>query len=171
MNENRSDACAVRYGNKIMIIGGFTGLEVLASTEVYDPTDNTWTFGPRLNIPRSGLKAAVLNNKIYAIGGFNGHQRLKSVETLDLLAPTHSWTLMTSEMRKTRSNFGVAIIDKKILVAGGYDGRRVIGETEFYSEETNTWSSYQEMNSPKSALSLITVTGLPNRKDYLVQRQ
>ena len=171
MHQVRSDACAVTYGNKIFVIGGFTGNEVISTTEIYDPILDRWNFGPSLTCPRSGVKAVIFNNKIYVIGGFNGHERLRSVETLDLLAPFYRWTLMSSQMNKPRSNFGVAVIDKKILVAGGFDGTGVIRDTETFSPETNSWTMSQEMNISRSALSLVTVSGLPNREDYLIHRQ
>jgi hypothetical protein len=55
------------------------------------------------------------------------------------------------------------------MVAGGFDGQQVISDTEFYSEETNQWTPSQPMEVKRSALSLVTVKGLPNRKNYLAQ--
>jgi hypothetical protein len=80
------------------------------------------------------------------------------------------WTI-SSELNTPRSNFGVTVINKSILVAGGFNGEGVICETEIFSPETNSWSLGQDMNKAKSALSLVTVTGMPNRKDYLIHRQ
>ena len=56
MQAVRSDACAVTYGNKIIVVGGFTGDEIHDSIEIYNSSTNEWNYGPRLNIPRSGLK-------------------------------------------------------------------------------------------------------------------
>jgi N-acetylneuraminic acid mutarotase len=56
MQETRSDACAVAWGGRIYIVGGFNGADVLQTTEIYDPERNEWMYGPRLNVPRSGLK-------------------------------------------------------------------------------------------------------------------
>jgi kelch-like protein 10 len=57
-SQPRSDASAVVYDGKIYIIGGFTGGEVLRSIEVYDPLRDEWSFGPTMNVPRSGLKVS-----------------------------------------------------------------------------------------------------------------
>ena len=68
----RSDACSVAFNEKIYVIGGFTGQEILDSVEVYDTDSKEWTFGPRLNRFRSGVKAIVHQNKIWVMGGFDG---------------------------------------------------------------------------------------------------
>ena len=166
MNKVRSDACAVAYDNKIVVVGGFDGEEIHQTTEIYDPESDEWTFGPRMSQPRSGLKAVVLENKIYVIGGFNGAERLKSVETLDQLNPNATW-MPISELITQRSNFGATVVNKQIMVAGGFDGHQVISDTELYSEETNQWTPSQPMDLKRSALTLVTVKGLPNRKNYL----
>ena len=166
MNAIRSDASAVTFGNKIFIVGGFSGEEILPSMEVYDPDLDEWSFGPRMNVPRSGLKAVVLNGKLYAIGGFDGTDRLRSVESLDLQTPNAAWKI-EPQLSTQRSNFGVTILDNKIMVAGGFDGQGVIDEVEIYSDQTKTWTPCNSVNVKRSALSLITVAGLSNRKDYL----
>jgi kelch-like protein 10 len=60
MKVHRSDASAVTYGNLIIVVGGYNGEEILSSTEIYDPVRDEWVFGPRLNVPRSGLKVISL---------------------------------------------------------------------------------------------------------------
>ena len=166
MNRVRSDACAVTFEDKIIVLGGFNGEEIHQSIEIYDPESDEWTFGPQMSQPRSGLKAVVLNNKIYVIGGFNGTERLRSVETLDKLEPNAAW-VPKSDLITQRSNFGATVVNKQIMVAGGFDGLQVISDTEVYSEETNQWTPSQSMEVKRSALSLVTVKGLPNRKNYL----
>jgi hypothetical protein len=116
------------------------------------------------------FQAVVLNGKIYCVGGFDGHERLASVETLDLTRPGATWTL-SSALLTPRSNFGITVVDKKILVAGGFDGSGVILGSELFSEAANTWRPFAPMNLKKSALCLVTVKDLPNRKVYLGKRR
>jgi len=56
---------------------------------------------------------------------------------------------------------------KAILIAGGFDGSGVIADSEMFDVTTNSWSQAPPMNVKRSALSLATVSGLPNRKQYL----
>ena len=108
----------------------------------------------------------VYNNKLYAIGGFNGNERLQSVECLDLLKSNPKWTA-SAPLLRPRSNFGVTIVDKKIFVVGGFDGEGVVSHTELYDDESKTWNHSEPLNVKRSALSVVTVTGLANKKDFV----
>ena len=164
MNKFRIEACAVLFENKIVVLGGlnFFGSEVYQSIEIYDPDSDEWTFGPSMSTPRSSHSAVVLNNKIYAIGGGIGLISMASVETLDSLNPNASWR-PASEMITPRSNFGATVVNNQIMVAGGCESNE---NTEFYSEETNQWTLSQPLQSAGCPY-LVTVKGVPNRKDYL----
>jgi len=118
-----------------------------------------------LTQPRSGLKAVVYNGKLYAIGGFNGNERLNSVECLDLQRSNPIWTA-SAPLLRPRSNFGVTIMDKKIFVVGGFDGEGVVPLCELFDEETKSWNHSEPLNVKRSALSVITVAGLANKKDF-----
>lgn len=162
----RSDACAVTFQDKIYVIGGFTGEEILDSVEIYDPANNEWRFGPRLNSVRSGVKAVVYHNSIYVMGGFNGQHRLKTVECLHATEVGAEWRYVT-EMHTRRSNFTLTVVDDKILVMGGFEGAGVIDKVEAYCGHTNTWTSCPPMNLQRSALSAVTLSGLPNARYYV----
>ena len=63
--------CTLR---KIYINGGesyysFGDSFILNYTQVYNPENNTWTFGASMPTRRLSLETAVVNDKIYALGG------------------------------------------------------------------------------------------------------
>ena len=122
MTNVRSDGTAVIHGNKIYVIGGFTGQQILNSVEVFDIETQEWTLGPSMNTPRSGVKAVVYRQKIFALGGFDGDQRLRTVECLDMTKPRPVWS-QAADMITTRSNFCVTVVEDRILVMGKYVGQ------------------------------------------------
>ena len=78
MHQQRSDASAAALHDKIYIVGGFSGREVLNSAEVFDVESNQWTYiHPMIN-PRSGVSLVAFRDSLYALGGFNGIIRLNS---------------------------------------------------------------------------------------------
>ena len=119
-----------------------------------------------MSLCRCSHQAVVLNDKLYAIGG-RGETgaTLSSVESLNLQTPNANWTYEPN-LSIRRSNFGATIADNKIMVAGGFDGHNIIGDVEWYSDMTKTWTLCQPIQS-RMALGLVTVKGLPNRRDYL----
>ncbi len=169
MNDVRSDACAVAFDGKLYVVGGFTGETILSTVDVYDPVTGTWSHGPRLNCSRSGVKAVVYQQKIYALGGFDGINRLRSVECLDPRSIDPGWQF-APEMQTRRSNFAVTIVDEKILVMGGFEGPEVTSKTEFYCGKTKTWTALPDMSESKSALSVLTLSGLQNTS-FFVNRE
>ena len=172
MNIRRPGACAVACDNKIFVLGGedFTDQIVHQSVEIYDPETDQWTFGPPLLQPRRWHKAVVLNNKIFVIGGFN-QTSVNIVETLDLSNPNAAWRQINENFRGALI-FGVTVLNKRIMVTDPYEG------TKIYSDKTNEWTHHPQPMALKRTenitsmgfhLTLVTVKGLANRRNYISQ--
>ena len=156
MHHVRSDAACVAFQGRIFIIGGFDGEIIHRSVEIYDPRNNTWTFGPELNIRRSGVRAVVYNDKLYVVGGYNGLQRQKTMEVFDP-STSNFFVHLNYQMNTGRSNFAMSVLDDKILVMGGYDGTGVSKECECFDERTRTWTKTKPLTRARSALEAVTL--------------
>lgn len=78
MHRQRSDASAAVLHDKIYIVGGFNGLEVLNSAEVFDVETNQWSNIHAMISPRSGVSLVAFRDSLYALGGYSGVMRLSS---------------------------------------------------------------------------------------------
>ena len=140
---------------------------VIQSTEIYDPESDQWTFGPRMCLPRYRNKAIVPNHKLYSIGGDGIDQ---TIECLDLSNPNAVWKFATDGILNHHfdSDSVAAVVNKQIMMVSDRD------VPEIYSVETDQWTrASQPMGLKKRSLgigmyplSLVTVKGLPNRKQY-----
>ncbi|KAK9739181.1 Kelch motif [Popillia japonica] len=164
MQRQRSDASAAALDNKIYIVGGFNGQEVMSSAEVYDTLTNQWSFIPHMISARSGVSLVAFKNALYALGGFNGFNRLTTGEKY-LPGESSGWVSIT-EMFCPRSNFATVILDDQIFVIGGFNGSTTINFVECYDPENNEWYDAAPMNLNRSALSACVISGLPNAKEY-----
>ena len=73
MNIARCHACAVWHNNKLYIIGGYDGENVLNSAEMYDPRVDRWQLLPAgMATPRMRFAVSVCGNHAYVIGGMTG---------------------------------------------------------------------------------------------------
>jgi IPT/TIG domain/Kelch motif/Galactose oxidase, central domain len=77
MNTPRESAAAVVLPNgTVLMTGGYEGVTAtawLASTEIYQPSTNTWTPGPNLNTGRAYHTATLLpNGQVLVAGGYDG---------------------------------------------------------------------------------------------------
>lgn len=68
LNTPRRQHCGAAYGGKIYIFGGATANGTLTtSTEIYDPTTDTWTPGAPLPVTMLDAVAKTVGNKVYLI--------------------------------------------------------------------------------------------------------
>ncbi len=86
MNGVRSEHTAsVLRDGKVLVVGGMKSSSssgTLKSTELYDPSANSWTPASDLNEARSGHTASILKNgKVLVVGGKKSSSSiLKSAE-------------------------------------------------------------------------------------------
>ena len=65
---------------RFYLVGGNLGDTFSNKTQVYDPTNDSWTTGASMSAPRAYLGLAVVNDVLYAIGGFDGQNWLNTNE-------------------------------------------------------------------------------------------
>ena len=94
MNTSRFDFPLVSFEDRLYAIGGasyngttFPNRTVVPSIEVYDPTNDTWTFLRNMSSPRMGARGAVVNGEILIIGGHAGTSRILDRDGL----PSERW--------------------------------------------------------------------------------
>jgi len=80
-----------------------------------------WEIVSHMQLPRRGLKTAVVENRIYAIGGYSG-VFLKSTEyaTVNQDGSLSNWTVDPEEANMDRYIHSVAYIDGRIYLMGGH---------------------------------------------------
>ncbi|KAH0481292.1 MAG: uncharacterized protein KVP18_003125 [Porospora cf. gigantea A] len=83
MKHSRSSFGCLAFKGVVFAVGGLTGIKVVDSVELYDPSQNSWTAGPRLNHARAHLNISVYQDRfIQAIGGQDADG--KSVTTAEI---------------------------------------------------------------------------------------
>ncbi|KAM9312022.1 kelch repeat and BTB domain-containing protein 8-like [Gastrophryne carolinensis] len=108
------------YKQRLYIVGGWDGNDVLDSTECFDLSKNCWFKLSKLHFPLCAFASAQLKGKLYIIGGETGPGRLLSEK--GLLIYDISSDMWSHIPMKTVVAFGGAVtMDNKVLVIGGYD--------------------------------------------------
>jgi len=138
---------------KVLIAGGGDANgTVLASTEIYDPTQETFSRAANLTVPRQGHIAAVLSDgKILIAGGATAGPHhgtgLSSAEDYDLETGKFS---PRGNMHARRVRAAVTTLrDGSPLVTGGTDGDHSLDSAETYSVLTGKWTLVGKMASPR----------------------
>ncbi|AKJ00672.1 Branched-chain amino acid ABC transporter, amino acid-binding protein [Archangium gephyra] len=154
LNTQRYYHSAVLLPNgKVLVAGGRTGeydSGTLASSELYDPATNTWSYTGSLNTARAFHTMTLLpNGKVLVTGGSDAADGL--ISSAELYDPaTGKWATVASLGTGRSSHTATLLPNGKVLVAGG-SGLDVAlsASAELYDPASNTWSATGSMLSPR----------------------
>ena len=138
-------AIATLQNGKIFIAGGMSsdlGVGQLASTEIFDTTNNTFTAGPAMNYVRTMAQAATLKNgKVLVVGCWYSSTSASVAEVYDPLLNT--FTATGSVIQGRAYPVVVPTTDGNAIVFGGsecYGGSNSPEAVEKYDALTNSFS-------------------------------
>jgi len=176
MNTGRQEATATPLqSGKVLIAGGSDAIfdpfsvTILASTELYNPLNNTFASRAgtaKMNVARQQATATLLpDGKVLIAGGFdvNG-MALASTELYDPATNTFAPPAGTAKMNATRVDATATLLPNgKVLIAGGFDiNETPLASTELYDPATNTFAAATP--SMHTTHASATATLLPNGK-------
>jgi N-acetylneuraminic acid mutarotase len=103
MSTPRARHSATRLLNgKVLVVGGFSDVEVLATAELYDPGSTTWSVTSEMATPRYGHTATRLpNGQVLVAGGYD--EAGKALETAELFTPASGSWSATGSMATARA--------------------------------------------------------------------
>lgn len=128
---------------KVLVAGGYSGTNDIASTELYDPATGTWEATGPLNTSRDSHTATLLpNGKVLVAGGgtFSSTGSWQSISSAELYDPvTGTWTA-TAPMRSPRYGHTATLLaNGTVLIAGGDDDWTTLDSAELYDPGAGAW--------------------------------
>lgn len=144
----------INGNSKVMVMGGADGAgNLLRSTEIYDPINDTWVMGPSMNITRVDFSSVILpDGRILVAGGNSNIDTTSEVYN----PKDSSWTIYNANSAFRYGN-AMALAgggaDKKVLVAGGSSSN----DAKLFDPKTNSWTNITPMNSPRARFTLSTL--------------
>jgi hypothetical protein len=136
---------------RVLIVGGKDSHgQVLASTEIYDPTTEKFSRHATMSVPREGHIAAVLEDaKIVIAGGKSrGGATLASTEDYDY--ETGKFTVRGNMHARRFRPTATTLRDGRILVTGGEDGNVPLDSAETYDVLTGKWTLVGKMTTARA---------------------
>jgi uncharacterized repeat protein (TIGR03803 family) len=137
--------------NQIYVIGGVNAANtVIADTQIYNPTTNTWSTGVSLPTPTAGGAAAAVNGVLYVIGGSSTADGSTQTNAVWAYSPkTKSWSAKAA-MPTAREGAPAVVENNIIYVIGGYANGNRLNTLESYNPATDTWKEEAPLISGKS---------------------
>jgi N-acetylneuraminic acid mutarotase len=146
MTVARSDHASVLLPDgRVLVTGGTDSVNVLKSSEFFNPADKTWTASADMKAARRGHSATLLDNgKVLVTGGFDGKTALATAEVYD--PASNTWTATTNTLTSSRRFHTATLLnDGKVLIAGGVVGPLITADpkvTELYDPITGSFTPY-----------------------------
>jgi hypothetical protein len=135
-------ATLLRSG-QVLVTGGsdFTSGPTLdASTELYDPTTDSWSAGPPMGTSRYGHTATLLDSgKVLVVTGIGRG----TAEEYDPASRT--WSPASVLTAPRYSHTATLLPSGEVLVTGGIVGNTATASAELYDPGTRTWSATTPM--------------------------
>ena len=147
----RSNHFAVRLDDgRVLVGGGFGPDEITGTTEIYSPTDDSWTEAGELNIARTGGVAALLQDGRVLVTGGNSGGDANDLDSAEIFDPLKGeWKLIAPMGSKRNLHTATTLGDGRVLVAGGFDGSDypdlVTDNVQLFNPETDIWESAEPM--------------------------
>lgn len=168
LKTGRSDHAAVRLPDgRVLVCGGTDGTDTLKSSEVYDPSTETWTATGDMTAARRGHAVTLLaNGKILVTGGFDGKAALATAEVYDPSSGT--WTATLGPMNGTRRFHTATLLpDGKVLIAGGVVGPLQTADakaTDLYNPATGLFTAFGTFTESSPGAGVGTGLAMPEAR-------
>lgn len=144
-------AATVLQDGRVLVTGGANSSnDPQKTTEIYDPTTDTWTAGPKLKAWRWKHTQTLLpDGRVLIVGGTDDLSQLTRVSIYD---PETNEITAVAELAEGRSNHAAVLLDDgRVLVAGG--GKREIEDAltsaEIYDPVADTWTFVGRLSEPR----------------------
>ncbi len=139
--------------SRVLVTGGSNNSSALATTELYDPANNTWTSGPSMSYARTYHTATLLSDgKVLIVGG-SGTAGTAAELYDPTVGTTGSWSSAGS-LSYTRMYHSATFVTQtdstsRVLVVGGTNTS--LAKAELYNPSTNSWTTTSDLNTGRNS--------------------
>lgn len=151
----RAFASAVRLKDgRVLVPGGFDGVDVLSSVEIFDPDTNSWSFAAPMLSGGMTLSVLLKDGRVMVISGPEILGKVQIYDPVD-----NSWTNQDfPEALATGYAAAVGLSDGRVVIAGGMSEDGDMSRVATYSPSLDLWRPIiRKMQDPLRAILAATL--------------
>lgn len=143
---------------RVLITGGCTeagcgGFDAGRTSEIYNPTTETFSDGPAMAEARASDTATRLNDgRVLVVGGYPG-EGMAPTASAEVYDPASATFSRVGDLGTARADHSATLLaDGRVLVAGGLDaGGAVLATTEVFDPASNSFVAGAPLDAPRAA--------------------
>ena len=117
----RRAVAVTAMGGLIYVVGGLLEGETSARVDIFDPETQSWSRGPDLPAPRSGMAIAAYNGRIHVFGGRAADGRT-TLQAHSSWQPGEAAWQAEADLPSPRTGADAAVLEDGIYLVGGGTG-------------------------------------------------
>jgi hypothetical protein len=134
-----SHSATLLADGRLLVAGGFDGVNYIAAAQVYDPQSNKWSAAGTLGTARRDHTATLLpSGRVLIVGGSDGNGALASAEIYDPVANTFAPTGALATGRDYHA--AVVLATGDVLILGGESANGPLADVQRYDPIAGTFS-------------------------------
>ncbi len=158
--ERAAQGIALLENGNVIVSGGYNG-SIMSSSEIYDPTTQTWSPAGELNIQRMILIppgiVTLSDGKALIVNG-EGPGLIQGLSANEIYNPDdNTWALVASSIVGRYRAIVAPLQGNKVLLAGGNTGSGITNTAEIYNPSTNSWTPTGNMHRGREVHENFTI--------------
>ena len=146
---------ATVYENQIIVIGGETNEQIIASTDKYNPETNLWQTLPEKPTAVTDIQAAILGGKIYVPGGRTVSGEATNI--LEIFDPRENVWSQGAPLPIRVSAYALAAFEGNLYLFGGWDGEKYSSQVIVYDPDLEKWQEINYLPTARAFASGVVV--------------
>ncbi|MEX0291446.1 MAG: malectin domain-containing carbohydrate-binding protein [Flavobacteriaceae bacterium] len=155
---------SAKVNDKLYVFSGYDkNVDILSATEIFDPSNNTWTLGASMPVPKNHCGTVAVDEEVWLIGGFVGdHPGPVTTDVQIYNTVTDSWSFGPS-LPQERGSCTAVLNERKLHVFGGVMADRRTDMAEHLvldlDDVASGWQTLAPLPNPRNHLSSVNIDG------------
>jgi hypothetical protein len=143
------DAGVALFGLRVVVAGGFDGVEITPRVDVFDIAGGGWRSLPDAPVRWTSPNVAAVGTTLFLLGGLEGADRVARGDGFALDPASTGWRPVTP-MPVARGGSGVVTAPGRVYLLGGVSSTGALASCLAYDTIGGSWNPLPDLPAPRA---------------------